>query len=76
MLVSRPAYLSSTQSTANGLGVETTSRSLETATACVGASQVRNACSGSAVLALSRMRDQISAAVSSINSRQQDGRTL
>jgi hypothetical protein len=28
---------------------------------------VRNACSGSAVLALSRMRDQISAAVSSIN---------
>src|SRR4051794_20408886 len=67
-VVSSSAYLSSTQFTAKGLGVETTSRSCEIATACVGASHVRNACSGNAAWAAFRMRDQTSPAVSSMTS--------
>src|SRR5690606_2337781 len=60
------AYLSSTQSAAKGLGVAMMRVSCEKATASVGASQVRYACSGSVAFASSRISDQTSAAVNSM----------
>src|SRR5690606_19933750 len=50
----RSAYLSSTQSAAKGFGVAMIRVSSEKATASVGASQVRYACSGSVAFASSR----------------------
>src|SRR5690606_11179806 len=71
MPASRSAYLSSTHWTAKGFGVLTISVSLEIEIARVGASQVRKACSGSADRASSRICDQTSEAVSSMNSREE-----
>ncbi len=65
--------MSSTHSAANGFGVEMIRVSCEMATASVGASQVRYACSGRAARASLRIRDQTSAAVSSMEFLEKNG---